>query len=208
MTAKQAIERADLDALLRRLLELEGTTPTVVEHSTQKSPDFIIELAGETIGVEATRSVNQEFVRAMKLQARDCPNSWVNLTHLIDRPARRSNRQILGSMLAGFSVPWKRVDQSMIEWKDKIAASLLAKRRALNRPGYRTFGQDWLLIHDTPGLPDYPEQVTLACQHLNDLFLAPASFVHDFDCVFIHSHLLLCRWTKGLLECSYDKHKG
>src|SRR5208283_5738809 len=106
MNAKQAIERADLDALLRRVSQLECLTPTAIEHSAQTSPDFIIELAGEKIGVEATRSVYQEFVRAMKLQARDCPNSWVNLTHLEDRPRRRSTPEVRSSVLSGLLAPW------------------------------------------------------------------------------------------------------
>jgi hypothetical protein len=96
----------------------------------------------------------------------------------------------------------------MIEWKDKVGASLLAKRRALNRPSYRTFGENWLLIHDTPGLQDYPEHFALACQHLSELLAEPVPFACDFDCVFIHSHLFLFRWTRGTLDYSYDKHEG
>lgn len=96
----------------------------------------------------------------------------------------------------------------MIEWKNKIGASLLAKRRALNRPSYQTFRENWLLIHDTSGLPDYPEHFTLACRHLDELFLKPGTFPRDFDCVFIHSHLFLFRWAKGALDYSYDNHEG
>jgi hypothetical protein len=208
MTAKQSIERADLDSLLRRLAQLEEFTPISIHHRKQESPDFILELAEETIGLEATRSVHQEYVRAMKLQARECPKSWVNLTHLRDRSKRRSSAEIHGSMLSGLSAPWKRVDQSMMEWKDKIGASLLAKRRALNRPNYQTYGQNWLLIHDTPGLPDYPGHIEFACQHLSELFREPAPVARDFDCVFVHSHLLLFRWTKDGLDYNYDKHEG
>jgi hypothetical protein len=200
MSAKQVIERADLDALLRRLSQLKEPAARVIEHRSQKSPDFIIEVAGERIGVETTRSVYQEYVRALKLQARD--NSWIHLTHLVDRPRRRSTSEIRSSMSSGLLAPWKRVDQSMIEWEHKVGVALLSKRRALNRPSYQIFGKNWLLIHDTPGLPDYREHFDHACRHLSELFSKSSPLSRDFDCVFVHSHLFLFRWMSGALDSS------
>jgi hypothetical protein len=208
VNAKQIIERADLDALLLRLSQLKEPVASLIEHRSQKSPDFIIEVGGERIGVETTRSVYQEYVRALKLQARDCANSWVNLTHLVDHTRRRSTSEIRGSMLSGLLAPWKRVDQSMMEWEKKIGASLLAKRRTLNGRSYEVFRKNWLLIHDTPGLPDYPEHFALACQHLGQLLSKSPPFSRDFDSVYVHSNLFLFRWMAGALDYSYNRHEG
>ena len=207
MNVKQASERADLDALLLRLSQLDGLTPDAIEHSIDRSPDFVLTVAGGEIGVEVTQSVYQEYVRGAKLHASDCPNFGVNLTNLVDRPRRRSRAEILRSMLSG-RPQWQRVDLGMIAWKTKIGASLLSKRRALNRPSYRIFQKNWLLIHDTPCLPDYREHFDFASRYLVELFTESGTFKRDFDCVFVHSHLFLFRWSQGALDWNYDRPVG
>jgi hypothetical protein len=160
-----------------------------------EKPDFIITSAGKKTGVEITRAVSQEFVRAQKLHAFKCPDSWINLTHLEDREKRRSNEEIFAS-ITDCSSPWKKTEESTLEWKNKIAKALRLKRAKYNRPDYQVFDENWLLIHDDPPLPALDEMRDRAWRNLEALFLEPANVVRDFDTMFVHSGQYLFRWRE------------
>lgn len=194
MDEKQKIERLDLDTFLACLAVLENFRPSLIEH--QDKPDFIITVtsAGKKIGVETTRSVYQEVVRAMKsFRFTECRDSLMNLTHLKDGEKRRSKDDLLASV-TNFSSPWKKSEESASEWKNKIARALTIKRQKLNQAGFRSFDENWLLIHDEPRLPNQNLVQYRAERDLNALFLEPSGVARDFDRVFIHSGLNLFRW--------------
>jgi hypothetical protein len=127
---RKYIERENLDAFLEHFAELDESMPTSVAHADK--PDFILTFPDKAVGVEVTRSVAQEFVRAERLQAIHSPSSWINLTYLNDGDRRRSDAEIAAS---AFGMGWQPVEIGNRHWKAKITRSINTKRQKLNRPG-------------------------------------------------------------------------
>ena len=170
MSGTATIERIDLDVLLKCLNALDALETTSVIKS--EKPDFIITRAGKKIGVEHTRAVYQEIVRANKLHFGKCPNLPIDSTDLKDRKMRRSNDEIFASMTNPFG-SWKKTEEAILEWADKIGARLKTKHKKCNQLGYQLFDENWLLIHDFPPLPDWSETQDWAGKCLKAIFLEP-----------------------------------
>ena len=164
-----------------------------------EKPDFIITSAGKKTGIEITRAVSQEYVRAQKLHVSECLSSWIDLTHLKDGETRRSKKEILASIM-NLSSQWKRTEKSTLEWKDKIAKALKSKRKKYNQSDYQIFDENWLLIRDDPPLPALDLMEGRARRNLQALFLESSGVARDFDIVFVHSGQYLFRWHKGELH--------
>ena len=198
-TPKKLIERQDLDAFLSRLSRIEDQMPNAILESER--PDFIVTFGRESIGIETTRTVHQECVRALKLQASTHPCQWVNLTNLVGGQSRRTNCQLERSFgAAALLQPWKTVEESMQDWKLKVSVALNSKRQKLGRPSYQIFGENWLLIHDFPPLPVDWHTRELVFQHLTDIFAQQPKSTRDFEKIFIHSGDWLFRSCQGNVE--------
>jgi hypothetical protein len=204
MEFKKTIERLHIDALLKRLARLGEPMPAAIEEAER--PDFILHYGPERVGLESTRSVYQELVRADILQAARCPREWILTGNLMDGPRRRSDDEILGEMLS-FSeeMAWKSCEQEMRDWRDKIARSLAAKRERLNQPRFRRLDRNWLLIYDQPGLGNDQFTHEAARRHLAQLFSSPPGHPIDYDAVFVLSRRYLFRWQKNRLWLHYDR---
>jgi hypothetical protein len=202
---KKSIERVDLNALLSCLARLDKFQPSSIDHKDK--PDFIISNAGKNIGVETTRAVSQEMVRARKLHFSECPNLWIDVTHLKDRELRRSNKELLASMTNPLP-QWKKSKESALEWKNKIAKVLRSKRKKYNRIDFQKFDKNWLLITDDPPLPASDLWKARAERHLNALFREPIGVAYDFDTVFVCSGQFLFRWRNQELHLADTKLVG
>lgn len=198
MSSDRTIERIDLDVLLKCLNVLDGLETTSITKSER--PDFIITRTGKKIGVEHTRAVYQEIVRAGKLHFSTCPHLAIDVTDLKDRQGqRRSNEELLASM-TNQSGSWSKEDEARLDWKNKIAACLRSKRKKLNQSGYQMFDENWLLIHEFPPLPASVKTENWAGQYLRAIFSETPGVSKDFDSVFIHSGQYLFRWHKQELN--------
>ena len=188
-------ERAVLDAILQRLTDPSSPRPDSTAESER--PDFIIAVAGETIGVEITLAAYEEHIRALRLQANECATLWINTTHFGSRPLRRSNEQLADSM--GYNAvlqPWKPVGTSLFHWSQKIEQALESKRQKLNQEDFQKFDKNWLIVCDFPRLPaDY--EVRNREQHLLNLFEQQTAYAQDFDTVFVDSGDDLFCWHEG-----------
>ncbi len=186
----------DLDVFLRYLDRLDNFVPASISFS--EKPDFIITKSGRKIGIEHTRWVYQEWVRANKLHAAECPELSIQLTNLKDGKSRRTNEQLLESMTS-FEASWKNSEYCHLDWKNKIAATLESKRKKFIQTDYQLFDENWLLIHDVPSLPNNLYTKEWSSRYLNNLFLETLSVSRDFDSVYVHSGNYLFRWyQKGL----------
>jgi hypothetical protein len=201
MLHKKDIERFHVDALLKRLTKLGYSHPDSIEFSER--PDFILQISGERIGLEATRAVFQEYVRGAILHDTECPNAWVVTTNLMDGPKRRSNDEVVADML-NICSDWKDSEQDMKDWREKISRSLNAKREKLNQPGFQRFPKNWLLIYDEPGLESDTFTCDRACRHLAGIFSARPQIPRDYDTVFLLSHRYLFRFHDGKLSLNYQ----
>jgi len=124
------------------------------------------------------------------------------MTGLKDGERRRSNDEIVHDMLT-VARPWQDAEEDMVEWRQKIADSLNAKRAKLSDPDFQRFDENWLLICDEPSLPDDFFTYDRACRHLADLLSEAPSTRRDFDSVFIHSDRFLFRWRQNHLTLHY-----
>lgn len=192
-------ERKDLNALLECLFKAEHFAPDLVVES--EKPDFIIEHQGRKIGIETTRAVAEEFVRAFKVQAAKHPLLWMNISNLKNRSTRRSNKDLENSMGSnGLLQPWRQTVIVLEERKQKISKVLNSKRQKLNQKDFQRFDENWLHIYDYPPLPDYECDLEIMVEHIGNLLSEPTIYTKDFDCVFIHSGKFLFRWRNGALE--------
>jgi hypothetical protein len=176
--------------------------PNSVEET--EKPDFVLRLPREQIGLEATRAVYQEHIRADKLQQTQYPNECIITTNLMDRTRHRSNDEILQDMLS-IDSPWKDCEQDMRDWQDKVSRSLTTKREKLNQPDFRVFDRNWLLIYDEPGLANDAFTFDRACRHLATMFYVQSRHPRDYDAVFVLSHRYLFRWQENVLLLHYDR---
>lgn len=186
MNRQKAKERAVLDALLNCLREPDGPAPDSITESER--PDFIIKVADQTIGVEVTLSAYEEHVRALKFQASESPERWINTTNFGNRSTRRRNEQLANSM--GYNAllqPWKPVKTAVLDWRRKIETTLSLKRQKFNQPNFQVFPKNWLLIHDYPPLPTDGLVQSQVEKHLSYVFGQRSGFARDFDTVFVHS---------------------
>jgi hypothetical protein len=198
---KKNIELHHLESLLKRISLLGYEIPSEITNSER--PDFILKIAQQRIGVETTSSVFQEYVRSSKIHFEKCPNSCINTTHLLDRDKRRSSDDLLSDMLNLYS-PWKDAEKDMCDWRDKIASALKSKRSKLSNPGFQHFDQNWLLIHDEPGLANDIFSHDRACRHMTSLFSEPVISASDYDTIFILSNLYLFRWHEQQLTLNFS----
>jgi len=198
---KKRIESHQLQSLLKRITNLGYDQPSAIaEH---ERPDFVLTLSGQRIGIETTASVYQEYVRASKLHSHQCPNQCIVTTNLQDGDQRRSNDELISEML-NLNSEWKDSEQDMRDWRDKVASTLERKRTKLGHPEFQLFDQNWLLIHDEPGLANDTFTYDRACRHAADLFATPLTDARDFDTVFLLSNRYLFRWHQQKLTLHYE----
>lgn len=202
---KKRIESRHLDILLKRITRLGYDIPSDITESER--PDFVITLAGQRIGIEVTVSMYQEYARALKLHYECCPNVCIVTTNLQDLDTRRSNDELLSDML-NLNSNWKDSEQDMHHWRDKIASTLERKRAKLAKPGFQLFDQNWLLIHDEPGLANDTFTHDRACRHVEALFSVPYAGTRDFDTVFLFSDRYLFRWHQQQITLNYSTDNG
>jgi hypothetical protein len=182
---------------LSRLFEIDGFAPGCVDFD---KPDFILSAGGKRIGLEVTRSVCQESMRALKVQAVKYPSSWIHLTNCVDDGARRSKACLEKSILSPFSKS-RTVESLMLQWQRRLTRIYDAKWNKLNQ-NYRIFDENWLLISDVlPPLIDR-QNYGFACHLLSGVFRKKSGLSKDFDAVFVNSRDLLFRWDDGILHCA------
>ena len=201
---KKRIESHQLESLIKRITKLGYEQPSdVKEH---ERPDFVLTISGRRIGVEVTAAVYQEHVRAQKLHIQRCPTECVNTTNLQDRDPRRSNDELMSEMLKPNGT-FKDSEQDMCDWRDKVATALERKRAKLGHPDFQLFHQNWLLIHDEPGLANDRFTCDRAWQHAAALFSVPFVGARDFDTTFLLSNRYLFHWHQQVLSLHYEPSK-
>ncbi len=202
MSHKKNIERFHVDDLLTRITKLGYSMPISIADSER--PDFILTYADGQIGLETTRSVYQEYVRAGKLQDQKFPQEFIVITNLKDGQSRRSNDDIVSDMF-DFEGPWNNCENHIRDWRDKVAASLKSKREKLNGSGFQILPRNWLLIYDDPPLGNDVFTYERACRHLLWVFHQASGVAKEYDAVFVLSHRYLFRWDKDKLSIHYQK---
>jgi hypothetical protein len=188
------MERQLLDELISRLVPLGYSYPTNIQ--SRESPDFLMMVNGEPIGVELTRSTLEEYCRA----SRHLPTFMI-YDRLRDYGRRRPTAELI-SDATDLTSEWTSAELQMHDWQRQIAKSLSRKRGKLNSNFFEKFSQNWLLIYDFPSFGRSEMSHNLALLYLSALFAQPFKGV-DFDTVFIVSNYYLFRWCHGKLDFNF-----
>ena len=199
----KATERANCDALLNRLRDLDGFVPDSIADS--EKPDFILKVGRKTIGLEATLGVEGEYIRATKQQQIVCRQESIIITNLKDREPRRTNQEIVDEML-DTDGSWRDISmEGMTAWLGKVSKALDSKRTKLNQPDFQLFDENWLLIYDFPFLANDVLARDQASQLLAGLFVKVPTADKDFDTIFIYSGRYLFRWSENKLVLNHKR---
>lgn len=204
MDLKKAIERADLQLFIDRLKVIDRISPDAIV--ADERPDFVLTIDCRCVGLETTRSVYQEYVRGEKIHAERGP-FMANTTHLRDTALRRSNDEIHAS-LSSITSRWKPQEEYLTDWIEKIERRLCAKRQNYNQPGFQIFAENWLLIHDSPGLSRDEPTRDGAIQRLQHLLAQPSNVQRDFDVIFVQSDRHWFRWRRPQLCYHFHAFEG
>jgi hypothetical protein len=194
---KNEIERFLSDLLLARLQQRGFSKPKKIVAGDR--PDLTLHFSTETIGLEVTRGVFQEYVRGGKLRSR-FPNVFVTTTHLVDGDRRRPNQNILEDLFDP-DPEWKDASQEFREWETKLEAAITSKREDLNHPSFRRYDQNWLLIYDEPA---HNHHAPYAAQFLSRVTSAKP-FALDFDVIFLLSGKFLFACRRGSVRYDFDQ---
>jgi hypothetical protein len=198
MDQRKESERWYVDELFRRL----RLKPHAFEIGER--PDFTFVQNGKQIGLEVTCAVYQELARAVKMQIEERSGEGMVISSLKDGARRRSNREIAADAFSLSDEPASQsCDDEMREWAEKIALALEAKRERLNRPGFRLFHENWLLIYDHPGLGNDGLTYREAPEAVSRLFAARSAHRSEFEAVFIVSGRYLFRGRAGQVSWRY-----
>lgn len=138
--SKKNQERLDAKYLAKQL----RITPTVVDDS-KECPDIVWSLRGVTIGLEITSGASSEHHRAEDLSTKGKAPFLMNVSHLHDRPERRTNDQIIESLS---SIEYADATKNHRLWMDRVARKIEKKIQNLNREDFRIFDENWLLLFD------------------------------------------------------------
>ena len=205
MSDTQQAEKVFVKKLLTRLKSLDpGLIVEVVEFDDR--PDAVLNLNDSQIGLEVTRCASREQIRGEKMHRNDFPNLCVSPTEVPDGPDNRSRDEIARDM-SDFSRPWKNSNELLNNWGNQVYNLIAGKRDKLNRPGFRLFPQNWLLLHDEPGIFDVPHIANPSLEVLKLVLKSNPALPHNFNTVFILSWDFLFRFQNGGLYMSRHGRK-
>ena len=191
----KAIEAADARHLVNRLSQMGYAFDSI---KASEKPDFILTANGRQVGLEVTRSVNEDTMRALKLQREKFPFCGICFPNRI-RQGPQLNKEDLAKSLLSLVPKAPPAVSPLLEWQRRINKTLIAKRNKLNQPDYQNFDEDWLLIYDIlppilERIHDSPERLLL------QMFEQTPKPSKDFDVVFVNSRDFLFRWSGGALD--------
>jgi hypothetical protein len=195
---KTAIEKFLGDLLIARLEKLGIPKPSTIVSGDR--PDLTLHFGNQTIGLEVTRGAYQEYVRGGKLRSH-FPHLCVTTTHLVDGTRRRSDLEIEQDLIDP-DPAWKDALQELDEWRAKLTATIVSKREKLNKPNFRRFDRNWLLIHDEPAHNHHADH---AVEVLSKISLPMRRFNIDFDEIFLLSGKFLFGCHHGIVRYHFDE---
>jgi hypothetical protein len=145
------------------------TFPASLEH--RDKPDFLLEDAGKSIGIEVTEAISQQYAAYCALAEREFPSALLELGHFRwDSPERTAEemrallrqRKLTSEGWAG-NAPER-------EWALFIQSAVDNKLAKLARPDFAKFDCNWLSIYDNLPMPNI---------HLGDAITLLRSLLQD-----------------------------
>lgn len=190
----------------RQLLRLLDNTddlefPVCVEH--RDKPDFLLSSRYKKIGLETTSFTDEELWRANHLHSDLLRNEFITTTGLRDGPVRRSNDEIIDTML-NFQGPWEDAAEGTEHAALKIFESIRLKNQTFQSPTFDKFDENWLLLTDYES-NRFPDSVTDK-MIIHRLATTPSNLIRtDFDRIYILYGPRCFRIKHGKLSIKLDR---
>ena len=130
--------------------------PLDIMHTSESVPDFRLSVAGRLIGVETTRLAVADVEHARSLQS-DGFNRTLSISSLYREGAQRRSRQRVIeegflTQIEDFGVSPEEHDRI---WSRTLGETLIKKTAALARANFDHGHEDWLVLWDKVGTPDW-----------------------------------------------------
>lgn len=126
--------------------------PVSVTHRDR--PDFLLQSADATIGVEVTEAISQQYAAYCALAEREFPDASLEPAHFRpgapDMSAQQMRELLSNAQLC--SDGWSG-DQTELEWARSIRGVVDAKLTKLAHGEFEKFDLNWLAIYDNLPLP-------------------------------------------------------
>ena len=119
-----------------------------LEVEFRESPDVGLHMPNESVGVECTDAIAEEWAEILDLHAREYPSAAIFLPRLL--PGVRSLTQDdIRAYASGVKAgpPWEG-DQVERDWATAITYFASKKLEKLRAGAYEAYPRNWLLIHD------------------------------------------------------------
>ena len=163
--------------------------PMEVIHSDR--PDFEIHMQHVVIGVEVTSAMPPQYANAIAVRNKYYPEGIIEPEMFTWYAPKRTEDEIIDILKRSskrlFGMGWvgNAVEQ---QWASGMYDTIMQKRIKLNKDGFRTFDQQWLIIYDN--IP----QAALHVEEAVDLLYRKDPFTNSgsgrliFDHCFIETH--------------------
>lgn len=182
---KEHCERWSICRLLATLAARNQLTyPLHLHH--QDKPDFRLRIAGETIGIEVTEAIPQDYAAASALSERQGSQGVIDMSLFrwgAEPKTTREVKEIISQKeLTGDG--WEG-DAPEGEWAEAIYEILSVKHKRLVSPDFQRVTENWLLIYDNLSLPNPDPALSLSflATRLKSYWVQPSKY----DVLYIES---------------------
>lgn len=182
---KEHCERWSMCRLLSTLAERNLVSYPLHLHHRDK-PDFMLRIAGETIGIEVTEAIPQDYAAASAMNERQGSQGVIDMSLFrwgAEPKTARELREIISQKeLTGDG--WEG-DTPEGEWAEAMHDILNVKHTKLLASDFERLKSNWLLIYDNLPLPNPDNKLSLKilARRLGPYWAMPSRF----DSIFIES---------------------
>lgn len=114
----------------------------------RNKPDFLLRYGQREVGVEFTEAISEEMAETRALAEHIGEKVTLSMDHFKRGTPKRTaagRRQIIRTQPV---VPGWADEEAEHEWALSIMESVLAKTKDFDKPGFKKYDRNWLLIYD------------------------------------------------------------
>ncbi|WP_200383207.1 hypothetical protein [Thiococcus pfennigii] len=166
--------------------------PLTVQHSDR--PDFVLSLAGKSIGIEHTEAVPENEAAKQALREKGIGPKVHFVSPTSPGEKRRSSKQLRAEIEADEMGDGWAGEQAQKEWAQVVQHFIRQKEAKLQAQGFKRHDEDWLLIYESWPLPaiDVKAAATYFCKHQAEEGTTPV-----FQKVFVMSGKKIVEFCEG-----------
>jgi hypothetical protein len=154
-----------------------------------ESPDIVCTWPAKTVGVELTISNHWTEMRAREIAAEDprVQGRTTTWTGFRDGPTKQTKNAIRESVVQNLlgRGQWDKSEEVDYAAVEKMLAAIAKKTEKLNRPHYRCFHENWLVVSEYLGGACYETTASSIWQKLQERFSMPEDGQKIFERIYL-----------------------